>query len=85
MVVLITRAASIKNKSTFVDSLEMKSLLAPFKDKDLISDWAKTDVSVALKLGLVHGMSPDKFAPEGTATRAQATTVMYNLYEAIYE
>jgi len=85
MVVLITRAASFKGKSTLVDSVEIENLLSAFKDRALISDWAKTDVCAALKLGLVHGMSPDEFAPKATATRAQAATTMYNLYSAIYE
>ncbi len=85
MVALITRAASIKNKSAFIDSIEIDALLSVFKDKNSISDWAKTDISVALKLGLVHGMSPDEFAPKATATRAQAAAAMYNLYTAIYE
>ncbi len=84
MVALITRAASIKNKSTFIDSAETDALLSAFKDRDSISGWAKTDIGIALKLGLVHGMSPDEFAPKATATRAQAAAAMYNLYKAVY-
>jgi hypothetical protein len=80
MVVLITRAASAKDKSTPVDGLEIEELLSPFKDKEEISHWARTEAAIALKLGLIQGTGPDCFEPKVNATRAQAATVMYNLY-----
>jgi hypothetical protein len=79
MVVLITRAASAKDKSIPVDSFEVEQLLLPFKDKEEISHWARTETAIALKLGLIQGTGPDRFEPKTHATRAQAATVMYNL------
>lgn len=85
MVSFVVRAASMKNKSAFVDSTEIENLLLRFKDKEAVSTWARTDVAVALKLGLVSGIKADEFAPKGTATRAQAACIIYNLYSLIYE
>ncbi len=80
MVALITRAASLKSKSVPVDSLEIEQFLSPFKDKEEISDWARTETAIALKLGLVRGTSPELFKPKANATRAEAAMVIYNLY-----
>ncbi|ADL07272.1 S-layer homology domain-containing protein [Thermosediminibacter oceani] len=85
MAVLVTRAASIMNKSAFVDSAEVEKILSAYKDRDRISDWAKTEIAVAVKLGLISGVSADILVPGDTATRAQAATVIYNLYRLIYE
>ncbi|MGB9975799.1 S-layer homology domain-containing protein [Thermovenabulum sp.] len=80
MVVLITRAASLKNKSTFVDLTEENNLLSRFKDKNEISSWAKTEIAVALKIRLVRGKAENIFSPKSNATRAEAATITYNLY-----
>lgn len=85
MAVLITRAASFMNRSTFVESKEIDETLSAYKDRDRVSDWAKTEVAVAIKLGLIRGMGGGMLAPQDTATRAQAVTVIYNLYKLIYE
>ncbi|MCG0275494.1 MAG: S-layer homology domain-containing protein, partial [Thermosediminibacteraceae bacterium] len=85
MAVLVTRAASIMNKSAFVDSVEVEKILSAYKDRDRISEWAKTEIAVAVKLGLIRGVGADILAPGDTATRAQAATVIYNLYRLIYE
>jgi hypothetical protein len=83
MVTLAIRAASMKNKSANVNSDEIEKLLSHFKDKDKISSWAKTEVAVALKLGLAKGVGQDLFAPRAGADRAQAAAVIYNLYKAV--
>lgn len=85
MISLVTRAAAMKNKSSFVDSTEIDSILSRFKDSAKISTWARTELAIALKLGLASGIKADEFAPKGTATRAQAATVIYNLYKLLYE
>ncbi|MGB9840963.1 S-layer homology domain-containing protein [Thermovenabulum sp.] len=80
MVVLITRAASLKNKSTFINSIEENNLLTKFQDNKEISSWARTEIAVALKLGLVKGKGDNIFSPKSNATRAEAATMIYNLY-----
>jgi len=85
MIVLITRAASMKNKSTFVDSAEIEQILSRFKDSTRISDWARAEVAIAVKLGLASGVQVDMFDPKGLATRAQAAVVIYNLSNVLFE
>ena len=52
-----------------------------FSDKEKISDWAKEDVRcmAAASVGLMQGMGNNRFAPQETATRAQAATVLLRL------
>lgn len=84
MVVLIVRAASSKGIATQLDDLELEELLSRFSDREEISHWASYETAVGLKLGLVQGTGPNRFQPKAHATRAQAATVMYNLYNVIY-
>lgn len=83
MVALVVRAAAIENKSAFVTSLEEEELLSRFKDAGEISQWARMEIAIALKLNLVKGRSLDLFAPKANATRAEAATMVYNLYQYI--
>lgn len=80
MTVLVARAAALKGKSAYVDTAEIDRLLLPFKDKEEISDWAKTETAAALKLGLVRGTSAELFQPKAEAARAEAAVIIYNLY-----
>lgn len=80
MVMLIRRAATIKSKTLKLDNIDVEQQLSNFKDRDEIAEWAKADCAKAVKQGLVKGVSADLFAPKSTATRAQAATIMCNLY-----
>jgi len=80
MTVLVARAAALKGKSVSIDTAEIDQLLLPFKDKEEISDWAKTETAVALKLGLVRGTTAELFQPKANASRAEAAVIIYNLY-----
>ena len=50
-----------------------------FADADRIHDWAKEGVDWAVKYGMLSGMSGNMLDPRGTATRAQAAQIFYNL------
>lgn len=54
------------------------SAVVPFADQDAISGYAKPAVAEMRKGGLIQGMD-GKFEPAGSATRAQAATVVYRL------
>ena len=43
------------------------------------SSWYYNAVTTLHSLGIVNGMTEDKFVPENTATRAQAGQIMYNV------
>jgi len=84
MVVLVVRAVSSKCEASQLADDELEELLSRFIDKDEISPWARAETAVGLKLGLIQGTAHDRFQPKTHATRAQAATVMYKLYNALY-
>ena len=61
--------------------LERDSSSALFSDDNRISSWAKNAVYACRDNGLISGMGGNLFAPQGTATRAQACVIMAKLYE----
>ena len=50
----------------------------PFKDVTT-ANWFYNDVYYCWENGLMNGMTPDTFAPQGTTTRAQFATVLYRM------
>lgn len=51
-----------------------------FTDKDQIADWAKDSVNLLTCAQVINGMGDGTFNPKGTANRAQAAVIIYNLY-----
>lgn len=54
--------------------------LGRFADKDAISQWAESYIQKCLALRFASGMTEDTFAPQATATRAQAATILKRVY-----
>ncbi len=54
-----------------------------FADDSEISDYAKEAVYALKDLGILNGVGDNKFAPQGTATRAMAAKVIYGMLEGI--
>ena len=52
--------------------------LSGYSDADQVSAWVEGSVIWAVDMGLIHGMSMNTLEPQGTATRAQAATVLMN-------
>ncbi|MNO27134.1 Arabinogalactan endo-1,4-beta-galactosidase precursor [compost metagenome] len=52
-----------------------------FTDESQIPAWAKDAVAAAKKLGIVSGRNGSLFAPNETATRAEAVTILMNLLQ----
>jgi len=57
--------------------------LSAFSDADKVSDWAQTAVEWAVAKGLIQGRGENTFAPDGTATRAEAATLLMRFIEQI--
>lgn len=53
---------------------------AQFADAENISDYAKDAVNALYEAGAVNGIGDGLFSPAGTATRAQAAVIIYNLF-----
>ena len=52
--------------------------LSAFKDAGMVADWALDAVSWAVGSKVINGVSSDTLSPTGTATRAQAATMLQN-------
>ena len=50
-----------------------------FEDKGQISDYALESVEALYRAGIVNGISDKEFNPKGTATRAMAAQMIYQL------
>jgi hypothetical protein len=57
--------------------------LAMFRDAANIADYAKPYVRYAVTHGIVNGKTPDTFAPEQPATRAEAAAMLHRFLKAI--
>lgn len=53
----------------------------PFADHDIIPDWAKGWVAGAVRQGLIDGRSNNEFAPNASATRAEAVVLVLRMLE----
>ena len=53
-----------------------EDVLAGFADAGSISDWARADVNSVCARGIVKGYEDQTVRPQGTATRAEAVTML---------
>jgi serine/threonine protein kinase len=72
LAVMIARAYSTEAVSAAISG---------FADDSEIPAWARSAVSLAKELGIVSGKKDNKFAPQDTATRAEAVTMIINLLQ----
>ncbi|WP_199624332.1 S-layer homology domain-containing protein [Paenibacillus alkalitolerans] len=68
---MVVRASEYAGTKLAADT----SALAAFKDASGLG-WAEAEVSAAVKAGIVNGLSASVLAPNGTATRAEAATML---------
>ncbi len=78
MAVIISRALKMKSTADLSHSVT-EQVINKFNDKGDISPWAGNEIYLAVSCGIVSGMSEDTFAPQMTATRAQAAAMILRL------
>lgn len=79
MAVLIYRAAQ-RLGSTTDNANNGEDPLSSYADQERISGYAREAVSALLQAGIMNGMVEGSFSPKGSATRAQAVSVLYRLF-----
>jgi|GEM_PF-4680224 len=57
--------------------------LSGYDDADSISSWAKDAMAWANAVGLINGRSATELVPNGTATRAEAATLLMRFIESV--
>ena len=69
-------------RALLAKGVKLSNAVAPqtFTDEDAISDYAKEAVHALQQAGIINGMADGSFAPNATATRAQAAKIIYGVY-----
>lgn len=76
MVVMIINALHRSGKVKPPTGTDNSGVLARFKDKDKIPEWARGPIAEAVNLGLVSGIKSNEFGAGSTATRAQVAVLI---------
>ena len=80
MAVVMVKLYELKQKPQEINIL----MLEDYNDKSKISVWAFGSIAKALQYGLLKGTSENTLTPVKTATRAEASVMLYRLYTAIF-
>lgn len=80
---VVANALKFVAKPVTVTGTESTSLYAPYNDKAKVADWAKENVAIAIKSGIILGVSPTALNPVGTSSRAEAVTMLSNFLEHV--
>lgn len=75
MALLLVRAIKRFNPTISAPRSELNG----FTDTDKIGNWAKDDLAIAIKTGLISGLPGNIFGPNGKATRAQSVVTLYRV------
>jgi hypothetical protein len=76
--VAVIAARALRLKGITAGELEPQA----FADDQAIPDWARADVDLMVRAGLIASFWGDQFAPSRPATRAEAAAVVRRLYTA---
>lgn len=74
-------AVMIANFLQYYHMAASNEVLVQFSDQDSISNWAMHPVTIVVNKGIMNGMGDGSFQPQGTATRAQAATILTKLHQ----
>jgi subtilisin family serine protease len=81
LAVLLARALEQAELAQGLGATEIAYLLRGFTDVKLVAQWAREGVAQAVGEGLVKGRTATTIAPLGTATRAEAATMLKRLMD----
>jgi len=79
----ITRAEIAAILAKVLDQPADSAAVNGFADHEDIPAWAKSSVALVKQQGIMQGNSENKFAPNDSATRAEAVTVLLKLFDLI--
>lgn len=82
MAVMLQRAAKAAGIST-TDKIDLVYFEDPFVDRNEMASWASSSITTLYKAGFISGVGNGRFAPNATATRAQAAQMIYNLIKGL--
>ncbi len=81
MAVMIVRALQASGQATSPAAGEEDQLLAKFTDTGQLSSWARTEMAMAVKSGIITGLPNNMMAPLSYAKRSEAATIVKRMME----
>jgi len=72
---MVARALKASGKAALSDA-QVSSTLAGFADAGQVSDWARADLALAVREGIVKGQAATAIVPRAGATRAEAAAMI---------
>lgn len=83
MAAMLVRYMAKKGSAATISAADAAELLAGFSDAGEISGWASLPVAQAVRDGLMVGRESGRFVPLSSATRAEATVVLYRALQKL--
>lgn len=74
--VMLARALLRSGRAQALTSEQVAQVLAPYADQQSISGWARADLALAIRYGLVRGLADGRLGPRAQASRAEAAVMM---------
>lgn len=78
---IIAKAMDITELKVDMRGSEVEMLLADFKDKDTISEYAKRNAAVCVKSQIISGRADNLLVPKNSITRAETVVLVKKLLE----
>ncbi|MDT0124525.1 S-layer homology domain-containing protein [Paenibacillus sp. RRE4] len=76
---LIARAMKLTGLAEQYTNLESDQILSIFKDATNAGNWAKNDIALTIKAGLISGRGEDRLAAKANVTRAEVAALIQRL------
>lgn len=76
---LIARAMKLTGLADQYATLDANEILSTFKDSANAGNWAKDNIALTAKAGLISGRSDGNLAAKANVTRAEVATLIHRL------
>lgn len=83
MAVIIAQTLVYKNKAAALNQDQVQEILKVYEDETSISSWARDGIALVVQKGVMKGRTSTSFAPGETATRAEASIMILQLYRIL--
>lgn len=80
---IIAQTLVYKNKGTTLSPEQVQAILGIYTDESSISPWARNGAALVIQKGIMKGRNATSFAPGESATRAEATIMILQLYRLL--
>ncbi|WP_353928486.1 S-layer homology domain-containing protein [Desulfofundulus kuznetsovii] len=83
MAAMMVRLMAREGQDMGIGEADAARILAGFEDAASISPWARNSVALVVREGIMKGRTVAQFVPAGNTTRAEATVVLYRVWQKL--